>query len=97
MAVFNRHFVTAKNSLKPALTVEEVEAYSSFRKLKRSNLKTVQVEKKKVSSSSSVLGLGLSWKVGALSLVVLATGGNYYFNQSKHDDELLLAPPAAAT
>ncbi|CAF2090534.1 unnamed protein product [Brassica napus] len=84
-------------SLKPALTVEEVEAYSLFRKLKKSDSKPVQVEKKKVDSSSSVLGLGLSWKVGALSLVLLATGGNYYFNQSKHDDELLLAPPAAAT
>ncbi|CAN7026402.1 unnamed protein product, partial [Brassica rapa subsp. trilocularis] len=96
-AVFNRHFLTAKKSLKPALTVEEVEAYSSFRKLKRSDSKQVPVEKKEVDYSSSVLGLGLSWKVGVLSLVLLATGGNYYFNQSKHDDELLLAPPAAAT
>ncbi|CAH8387572.1 unnamed protein product [Eruca vesicaria subsp. sativa] len=31
-AVYNRHFLTAKKSLKPALTVEEVEAYSSFMK-----------------------------------------------------------------
>lgn len=94
--VFNRHFLTAKKSLKPALTVEEVEAYSLFRKLKRSDSKPVQVEKKKVDSSSSVLGLGLSWKFSVLSLVLLATGGNYYFNQSKHD-ELLLFAPAAAT
>ncbi|WZZ73909.1 hypothetical protein YC2023_085279 [Brassica napus] len=53
-AVFNRHFLIAKKSLKPALTVEEVEAYSSFRKLKRSDSKPVPVEKGNVSSSSSV-------------------------------------------
>ncbi|KAL0761382.1 hypothetical protein Bca101_077532 [Brassica carinata] len=44
-AVFNRHFLIANESLKPALTVEEVEAYSSFRKLKRSDSKPVPVEK----------------------------------------------------
>nr|VDD38356.1 unnamed protein product [Brassica oleracea] len=88
-AVFNRHFLIAKKSLKPALTVEEVEAYSSFRKLKRSDSKPVPVEKGNVSSSSR-----LSWKFGVMSLVVFATGGNYYLNQTKHD-ELLLAPTAA--
>ncbi|KAG2302009.1 hypothetical protein Bca52824_030660 [Brassica carinata] len=81
--VFNRHFLTAKKSLKPALTVEEVETYASFRKSKSSgDSRTVPVERKKVSDSS-VLGLGLSWKFGVASLMLLVTG-NYYFNQTKH-------------
>ncbi|CAH8383385.1 unnamed protein product [Eruca vesicaria subsp. sativa] len=83
--VFNRHFLTAKKSLKPALTVEEVESYASFRKSKSSDSRTVAVERKKVNESN-VLGLGLlSWKFGVVSLVLLVTG-NYYFNQSKHGE-----------
>ncbi|CAN6972188.1 unnamed protein product [Brassica rapa subsp. trilocularis] len=80
--VFNRHFLTAKKSLKPALTVEEVETYASFRKSKSSDSKTVPVEKKKVNHSN-VLGLGLSWKVGVLSLMLVAAG-NFYLKQTKH-------------
>lgn len=84
-AVFNRHFQTAKNSLKPALTTEEVEAYSSFRKSKRLPSKPIPTKKKK--ETSAVFGLGFSWQFGVLSLMLLATG-NYYFN-TKH--ELLVA------
>ncbi|KAF2572733.1 hypothetical protein F2Q70_00002480 [Brassica cretica] len=82
--VFNRHFQTAKKSLKPALTVEEVETYASFRKSKSSDSRTVQVEKKKVNHSN-VLGLGLSWKVGVLSLMLVAAG-NFYLKQTKHGE-----------
>lgn len=79
-AVFNRHFQTAKSSLKPALTIEEVETYSSFRKAKRSDSKPIPINKKK--STSTVFGF--SWQFGVLSLILLATG-NYYFNHTKHD------------
>ncbi|WZZ87708.1 hypothetical protein YC2023_116287 [Brassica napus] len=82
--VFNRHFQTAKKSLKPALTVEEVETYASFRKSKSSDSRTVRVEKKKVNHSN-VLGLGLSWKVGVLSLMLVAAG-NFYLKQTKHGE-----------
>ena len=82
--VFNRHFLTAKKSLKPALTVEEVESYASFRKSKSSDSRTVPVEKKKVNHSN-VLGLGLSWKVGVLSLMLVAAG-NFYLKQTKHGE-----------
>lgn len=79
-AVFSRHFQTAKSSLRPALTMEEVETYSSFRKSK-----PIPVHKKK--ESSSVFGLGFSWKVCVLSLMLLAsaTTGNYYLNHTKHE------------
>lgn len=95
--VLDRHFQTAKKSLKPALTVEEVESYASFRKSKSSaDSRRVPVERKKkvvMMSHSNVLGLGLlsSWKFGVLSLMLLA-GGNYWLNQSKHGE---LAAPAA--
>ncbi|KAF3591644.1 hypothetical protein DY000_02025169, partial [Brassica cretica] len=69
-AVFNRHFLIAKKSLKPALTVEEVEAYSSFRKLKRSDSKPVPVEKGNVSSSSSVFGFRVVVEVWCIELSV---------------------------
>lgn len=82
-AVFNRHFQTAKNSLKPALTIEEVETYSSFRKSKTWDSKSIPVKKKK--ANSSVFGLGFSWKLGVLSLMLLATTVNYYLNQTKHE------------
>lgn len=82
-AVFNRHFQTAKSSLKPALTIEEVETYSSFRKSKSLEpTETVPVKEKKVDSSN-VFGLGFSWRLGVSSLVLLVAG-NYYLNQSKH-------------
>jgi hypothetical protein len=84
-AVFNRHFQTAKSSLKPALTIEEVETYSSFRKAaKRSDSKPIPINKKKATSTV----FGFSWQLGVLSLLLLATG-NYYFNHTKH--ELLVA------
>lgn len=80
-AVFNRHFQTAKSSLKPALTIEEVKNYSSFKKPKRSQSKPIPVQKKKVNSTVS--GLGFSWKFGVLSLMLLASA-NYYLNHTKH-------------
>ncbi|KAF2534091.1 hypothetical protein F2Q70_00031817, partial [Brassica cretica] len=69
-AVFNRHFLIANESLKQALTVEEVEAYSSFRKLKRSDSKPVPVEKGNVSSSSSVFGFRVVVEVWCIELSV---------------------------
>ncbi|ESQ32970.1 hypothetical protein EUTSA_v10003859mg [Eutrema salsugineum] len=81
-AVFNRHFQTAKSSLKPALTVEEVETYASFRKTKGVDSKPVPVKKKK--ENSTVFGSGFSWTFGVLSLVLFATG-NYYFSQIKRE------------
>ncbi|CAN8266621.1 unnamed protein product [Cochlearia groenlandica] len=89
-AVSNRHFQTAKKSLKPALTAEEVEAYASFRKSNKTVSETVSIRTKKVNDSN-VLGLGLSWKFGVLSLMLLAAG-TYYMDLSSESEHKLVAP-----
>ncbi|KAL0889558.1 hypothetical protein Bca101_013541 [Brassica carinata] len=75
-AVFNRHFLAANKSLKPALTVEEVEAYSSFRKLKRWDSKPVPPVERRKSVTLYKMGRGNSCGGGQSSLNYLFGGGD---------------------
>ncbi|XP_010523496.1 PREDICTED: cell division control protein 48 homolog B isoform X2 [Tarenaya hassleriana] len=84
-AVYDRHFQTAKNSLKPALTREVVDAYASFKKSKGTNPSMKPVEKKK----KKVLGFGFSWKIGVIGFVLLLAG-NYYMKGGDQTHELVV-------
>lgn len=78
--VCNRHFQTVKESLKPALTKEEIDSYASFMKT-QVMAKSDQFESSEVKRQRNSFALPLS--VGALSFILLAAG-RYLF---KHLDE----------
>ncbi|KAJ7943332.1 cell division cycle 48 [Quillaja saponaria] len=72
--VCDRHFQTVKNSLKPALTREEVDSYSSFMKtpssLAHGKLEFSAKDDRKYKKSS--LGSISSVKIGIFSFILLA-------------------------
>ncbi|XP_057461918.1 cell division control protein 48 homolog B-like [Actinidia eriantha] len=83
--VCNRHFQIVRNSLKPALTREEVNAYSSFMK----NLSLVSSGKFKSSGNENSkynkrwLGSVSPVSIGIISFVVLVCA-KYIFTHSNH-------------
>ncbi|XP_052186837.1 cell division control protein 48 homolog B [Diospyros lotus] len=77
--VCNKHFQTARKSLKPALTREEVDSYSSFTKNPSAKsygpLKSSPMENSNITGS--LLGLVAPVSVGIISLILVA--GIQYF------------------
>ncbi|TYG59691.1 hypothetical protein ES288_D07G007200v1 [Gossypium darwinii] len=84
--VSNRHFETVKLSLKPALTRDEIETYSSFMKNQGSmlspsgatELKLSTRQKAIIQKGSSSLSQAFPIKIGVLS-VILLIAGTYIF------------------
>ncbi|GKV20284.1 hypothetical protein SLEP1_g30436 [Rubroshorea leprosula] len=81
--VCNRHFQTVKESLKPALTKEEIDSYASFMKT-QVMAKSDQFESSEVKRQRNSFGLAFPLSVGALSFILLAAAGRYLF---KHLDQ----------
>lgn len=82
--VCNRHFQTVKNSLKPALTREEVDSYSSFFKkaARRSVNQFESSGKQKRRCTKNLLGLVSPATVGIMGIIVLA-GVKYFLMRNQ--------------
>ncbi|XVE85733.1 hypothetical protein DITRI_Ditri17bG0114700 [Diplodiscus trichospermus] len=78
--VSNRHFQTVKESLKPALTREEIESYSSFMKDQAlSSSPTTQQQAARQKGNSKCLAYPI--KIGVLG-VMLLVAGRYLFTHT---------------
>ncbi|XP_058183141.1 cell division control protein 48 homolog B [Rhododendron vialii] len=89
--VCNRHFQTVRKSLKPALTVEEVNVYSSFMKnpsLISSGSFRSSGKDSSEHTKSLVVGLVVPISMSLVSFLLLA-GAKYFFMHTSHlQDEL---------
>lgn len=89
--VCNRHFQTVRKSLKPALTVEEVNAYSSFMKnpsLISSGSFRSSGKHSSEHSKSLVVGLVVPVSMSLVSFLLLAGAKYFFMHTSRLQDEL---------
>ncbi|ESW25502.1 hypothetical protein PHAVU_003G041700 [Phaseolus vulgaris] len=86
--VFDRHFQIAKSSLKPALTKEEIDSYSSFMKTSSRALPSHSEAGLKADKGRRNRSDSLSFvKIGVVSSLLLAAAAKYYImygDQSVH-------------
>lgn len=86
-AVCDRHFQTVKNSLKPSLTQEEIDSYSSFKKCQPLQPSEQIESSSKPKYKRNFLGPTLSLRIGVLSFVVIVAAKYFltYTNQTQHE------------
>lgn len=86
--VEKHHFQTVKESLKPALTREEIESYSSF--MKDQALMSPAGQQQGMRHKSSSLGVAFPIKVGVLSVILLAAGKYIFMQTGQTPHELVV-------
>lgn len=85
--VCNRHFQTVRKSLKPALTVEEVNAYSSFMK-NPSLISSGSFRSSGKDSSEHSKSLVVPVSMSLVSFLLLAGAKYFFMHTSRLQDEL---------
>jgi len=85
--VCNRHFQTVRKSLKPALTIDEVNAYSSFMK-NPSLIASGSIKSSGRESSEHNKSLVGPVSIGLISFLLLAGAKYFFMHTSRLQDEL---------